>query len=214
MLIALASLILAAPTPSVPPPDLPLAVYRDRRERVMHELDGCLAVLTARGEMSGVTEDYRQDGNFLWLTGIIDDQRHLHRFVEVGNEVGRARRLLVTINARADVMARPPRGRGTARQPVPGSLARHHVPSELSAASTAPAPSGASGWRNPRRHRAGSMSRADQQCASAIGQIDREEITASRQEIPPVSTRLIRWVSRRSTHPTDRGFRREHDVRH
>ena len=64
---ALALLLAAAP---VPPPDLPPAVYRDRRERVMRELDGCLAVLGARGEMSGVTEDYRQDGNFLWLTGI------------------------------------------------------------------------------------------------------------------------------------------------
>jgi Xaa-Pro aminopeptidase len=70
MLSALASLILAAPAPPVPPPDLPPAVYRDRRERVMRELDGCVAVLAARGEMSGVTEDYRQDGNFLWLTGI------------------------------------------------------------------------------------------------------------------------------------------------
>ncbi len=70
MFIALASFLLAAPTPPVPPPDLPPAVYRDRRERVMHELDGCVAVLAARGEMSGVTEDYRQDGNFLWLTGI------------------------------------------------------------------------------------------------------------------------------------------------
>jgi Xaa-Pro aminopeptidase len=36
----------------------------------MRELDGCVAVLAARGEMSGVTEDYRQDGNFLWLTGL------------------------------------------------------------------------------------------------------------------------------------------------
>jgi Xaa-Pro aminopeptidase len=68
MLIALASLLFAAAP--VPPPDLPPAVYRDRRERVMRELDGCVAVLAARGEMSGVTEDYRQDGNFLWLTGI------------------------------------------------------------------------------------------------------------------------------------------------
>src|SRR5712692_4430001 len=65
MFVFLASLLLAAP-----PPDLPPAVYRDRRERVMRELDGCVAVLAARGEMSGVTEDYRQDGNFLWLTGI------------------------------------------------------------------------------------------------------------------------------------------------
>ena len=64
---ALAFLLAAAP---VPPPDLPPAVYRERRERVLRELDGCVAVLGARGEMSGVTEDYRQDGNFLWLTGI------------------------------------------------------------------------------------------------------------------------------------------------
>ena len=68
MSLVLASLLLAAAP--VPPPDLPPAVYRDRRERVMRELDGCLAVLGARGETSGVTEDYRQDGNFLWLTGI------------------------------------------------------------------------------------------------------------------------------------------------
>ena len=61
------ALLAAAP---IPPPDLPPAVYRERRERVMRELDGCVAVLGARGETSGVTEDYRQDGNFLWLTGI------------------------------------------------------------------------------------------------------------------------------------------------
>jgi Xaa-Pro aminopeptidase len=70
MFLVLTSLLLAAPTPPSPPPDLPPAVYRDRRERVMRELDGCMAVLGARGETSGVTEDYRQDGNFLWLTGI------------------------------------------------------------------------------------------------------------------------------------------------
>ena len=68
MFLALASFLLAAAP--VPPPDLPPAVYRERRERVLRELDGCVAVLGARGEMSGVTEDYRQDGNFLWLTGI------------------------------------------------------------------------------------------------------------------------------------------------
>jgi hypothetical protein len=44
-----------------------------------------------------------------------------------------------------------------------------------------------------------------QQCAPAIGQIYREEITASRQEIPPivchsVPSRLIRWVSLRSSY--------------
>jgi len=67
MFLPALAFLLAAP---VPPPDLPPAVYRERRERVMRELDGCVAVLGARGEMSGVTEDYRQDGNFLWLTGI------------------------------------------------------------------------------------------------------------------------------------------------
>jgi Xaa-Pro aminopeptidase len=45
-------------------------VYRERRERVMRELDGCIAVLAAQGETSRVTEDYRQDGDFLWLTGL------------------------------------------------------------------------------------------------------------------------------------------------
>jgi Xaa-Pro aminopeptidase len=54
----------------VPPPDLPASVYRDRRERVMKELGGCVAVLAARGESSGVTGSHRQDADFLWLTGL------------------------------------------------------------------------------------------------------------------------------------------------
>ena len=74
MLLALASLLLAAPAPAPPPPDLPAAVYRDRRERVIRELDGCVALLAARGETSGVTEDYRQDGDFLWLTGLSEGE--------------------------------------------------------------------------------------------------------------------------------------------
>ena len=68
----LLSLILAAavqPAAS-PPPELPAAVYRERRERVMKELGGCIAVLAAQGEASGVAESYRQDSNFLWLTGL------------------------------------------------------------------------------------------------------------------------------------------------
>jgi Xaa-Pro aminopeptidase len=68
MLSALAAILLAGPV--TPPPDLPASVYRDRRERLIRELDGCVAVLGARGESGGVTEDYRQDGDFLWLTGI------------------------------------------------------------------------------------------------------------------------------------------------
>jgi len=70
MLTALVvALLAAAPGPALPP-DLPVAVYRERRERVMRELEGCVAVLAARGEAGGVTEDYRQDGDFLWLTGL------------------------------------------------------------------------------------------------------------------------------------------------
>src|SRR5262249_61643991 len=68
MLAALAFMFLAAPA-GTPPPDLPASVYQQRRERVMKELDGCVAVLTARGETRGVTEDFRQGGDFLWLTG-------------------------------------------------------------------------------------------------------------------------------------------------
>ena len=77
MLLALASLLLAAPASPAPPPELPPAVYRDRRERVMRELDGCVALLAARGETSGVTEDYRQDGDFLWLTGLEEGEAWL-----------------------------------------------------------------------------------------------------------------------------------------
>ncbi len=63
------ALLAATATPALPP-DLPAAVYHERRERVLRELEGCVAVLAARGETSGVTEDYRQDGDFLWLTGL------------------------------------------------------------------------------------------------------------------------------------------------
>jgi len=57
------------PVPT-PPADLPASVYRERRERVMKALEGCIGVIGAQGEVSGITEDYRQDGNFYWLTGI------------------------------------------------------------------------------------------------------------------------------------------------
>src|SRR6185503_2937382 len=33
-------------------------------------LDGCVAIVGSEGETSGVTEDYRQDADFLWLTGV------------------------------------------------------------------------------------------------------------------------------------------------
>ena len=57
------------PTPS-PAADIPVAIYRERRERVMKSLDGCVGVIASQGEVSGITEDYRQDGDFFWLTGI------------------------------------------------------------------------------------------------------------------------------------------------
>jgi Xaa-Pro aminopeptidase len=57
------------PVPT-PPADLPTSVYRERRERVMKALEGCIGVIGAQGEVSGITEDYRQDGDFYWLTGI------------------------------------------------------------------------------------------------------------------------------------------------
>jgi Xaa-Pro aminopeptidase len=57
------------PTPA-PPADLAPSVYRERRERLMKALDGCIAVIGSQGEVSGITEDYRQDGDFYWLTGI------------------------------------------------------------------------------------------------------------------------------------------------
>jgi Xaa-Pro aminopeptidase len=57
------------PTPS-PPADLAAGDYRERRDRLMKALDGCIAVIGAQGEVSGITEDYRQDGDFYWLTGI------------------------------------------------------------------------------------------------------------------------------------------------
>jgi Xaa-Pro aminopeptidase len=59
----------AHPAPQ-PPPELPATVYQARREAVMKALGGCVALLAAEGETNGVTETYRQDGDFYWLTGI------------------------------------------------------------------------------------------------------------------------------------------------
>jgi Xaa-Pro aminopeptidase len=59
----------AHPNPQ-PPPDLPPSVYRERRERVMKELGGCATAVAAQGEPVGIVQEYRQDGDFLWLTGI------------------------------------------------------------------------------------------------------------------------------------------------
>ncbi len=64
------------PTP-IPPADLPAAVYRERRERVLKALDGCIGVIAAQGEVSGITEDFRQDADFYWLTGINEPGAYL-----------------------------------------------------------------------------------------------------------------------------------------
>ena len=63
-----------APTP---PADLPAAVYQQRRTRLMAALDGCAAVIASQGDVSGVTDDYRQDADFYWLTGINEPGAHL-----------------------------------------------------------------------------------------------------------------------------------------
>jgi Xaa-Pro aminopeptidase len=60
-----------------PPPDLPVAVYQQRRARLLAELGGCTAVISSQGEVNGITEDYRQDADFYWLTGINEPNAHL-----------------------------------------------------------------------------------------------------------------------------------------
>ena len=60
-----------------PPADIPVEVYQNRRARLMAALGGCLAVISAQGEVSGITEDYRQDADFFWLTGLNEPGAHL-----------------------------------------------------------------------------------------------------------------------------------------
>ncbi len=43
----------------------------------MKALDGCIGILAAQGEVSGITEDYRQDADFYWLTGINEPGAYL-----------------------------------------------------------------------------------------------------------------------------------------
>jgi Xaa-Pro aminopeptidase len=69
MLLHLVLAVAAAqPAPAAPSSELPASVYRDRRERVMKELGGCVAVLAAQPDTRG--EALRQDGDFFWLTGL------------------------------------------------------------------------------------------------------------------------------------------------
>jgi Xaa-Pro aminopeptidase len=64
------------PNPS-PAAELPAAVYRQRRERLLAELGGCTALISAQGGASGVTDSFRQDADFYWLTGINEPGAHL-----------------------------------------------------------------------------------------------------------------------------------------
>jgi Xaa-Pro aminopeptidase len=66
----------AHPNPT-PPPELPVAVYQQRRARLLAELGDCAAVISSQGEVNGITEDYRQDADFYWLTGINEPDAHL-----------------------------------------------------------------------------------------------------------------------------------------
>jgi Xaa-Pro aminopeptidase len=70
MLIALLlSAPFVHPAPQ-PPSELPVAVYKERRERVMKELGGCATALAAQGEAVGVVPEFKQDDDFFWLTGV------------------------------------------------------------------------------------------------------------------------------------------------
>ena len=67
----------AAQAGSAPPPQLPAAVYRERRARVLDALQGCIGILAAQGQPTGVTEEFRQDADFFWMTGIEEPQAYL-----------------------------------------------------------------------------------------------------------------------------------------
>jgi Xaa-Pro aminopeptidase len=60
-----------------PAAELPVAVYQQRRARVMAEIGDCVAVIASQGEVNGITEDYRQDADFYWLTGINEPNAYL-----------------------------------------------------------------------------------------------------------------------------------------
>jgi Xaa-Pro aminopeptidase len=60
-----------------PPADLPVTVYQARRARLLAELGDCVAVISSQGVVEGITEDFRQDADFFWLTGINEPDAHL-----------------------------------------------------------------------------------------------------------------------------------------
>jgi len=72
-IVLCACLISAIPGRSIhaaePPPDpFPPEVFRERREKVMQEMGGGVAILYSRGEED--RDGYRQDSDFYYLTGI------------------------------------------------------------------------------------------------------------------------------------------------
>lgn len=76
MLAAASSGAFTHPVPQ-PAAELPVSIYKARRERVLAELHGCVAVIGAQGVTQGITEDFRQDGDFFWLTGINEPDAYL-----------------------------------------------------------------------------------------------------------------------------------------
>ena len=78
MLLALLALApFVHPNPQ-PPSTLPVQVYLERRERVMKALDGCATVVSSQGRMGGgEAAGYRQDDDFLWLTGVNEPEAWL-----------------------------------------------------------------------------------------------------------------------------------------
>jgi Xaa-Pro aminopeptidase len=62
---------------TAPAADLPVAVYQQRRTHLLGELGDCAALISSQGDVNGITEDYRQDADFYWLTGINEPGAHL-----------------------------------------------------------------------------------------------------------------------------------------
>ncbi len=77
LLVSAAAALSFAHPVTAPAADLPIEVYQSRRAQVMAALEGCATVISSQGEVSGITEDYRQDADFYWLTGINEPNAHL-----------------------------------------------------------------------------------------------------------------------------------------
>jgi Xaa-Pro aminopeptidase len=78
MLLALLVLAPFVHPTQQPPPALPAQVYLERRDRVMKALDGCATIVSSQGRMGGgEAAGYRQDDDFLWLTGINEPEAWL-----------------------------------------------------------------------------------------------------------------------------------------